>query len=133
MCCVGSDWSPNSTDEEGNTKYAALTSIMKGLLALPHSNAEAERIVRKTEVPNFRINLEIRILSGYFKRPIQYGLSFLFLDLKNFLLLSSRPVGTSGNNKTEARAPMSRELLSDITSINMHVLSRGSVCATVSS
>ena len=38
------------------------------------------------EVPNFRINPKIRILSGYFNKPFQCGLNFLLDFLKNFLL-----------------------------------------------
>ena len=39
-----------------------------------------------SEEPNFRINPEIWILSGYFNKPNKCGWNFLFWNLKNFLL-----------------------------------------------
>ena len=39
--------------------------------------SETEWYDCRTEVPNFLINPEIRILSGYFNKPIQCGLNFL--------------------------------------------------------
>ncbi|RUS81175.1 hypothetical protein EGW08_011040 [Elysia chlorotica] len=67
--------------DEGDLQYPQLASIMKGLLCIPHSNADAERvfsIVRK--------------------------------------------------NKTEARASMSRQLLSDTIVLKARMSSRDEVC-----
>ena len=58
---------------EGGTRYTALYS----------------------DVPNFRINLEIRILSGYFNKTIQCDLNFLFLGFEKFPAFSSCIVGSS--------------------------------------
>ena len=73
----------NIKDEDGNLKYCRLAGIMMGLLAVPHSNADSERV---------------------------------------FSLVRK--------NKTESRASMSRQLLSDIISIKAKMLSSERVCHT---